>query len=105
MFSEVVFCFQQIESAINLFSSMVVGKLYRGRALMLEHLPHVRYLHSSQGVLLIIYQNGDACFFPINDQSKNPTASVKLLTNPQKKLKGIPSAINCNLMSYQNINC
>lgn len=61
----------------------------RGRALLLEHIPQLRFLHSSQGVLLIIYQNGEACFFPVNEHPKNPTSSVKMLTNAQKKIKGI----------------
>ena len=56
--------------------------------MLLEHIPQLRFLHSSQGVLLIIYQSGEACFFPVNDQSKTTSSAVKLLTNTQKKLKG-----------------
>lgn len=74
-------------------SKATESRLPRGRALLLEHIAQLRFLHSSQGVLLIIYQNGDACFFPVNDQSKTPTSSVKLLTNAQKKLKG---SVSCS---------
>jgi hypothetical protein len=65
----------------------------RGRALFLEYLPHLRFLDSSHGTLLVIFQNGDACFYAVSDQSKGYSSSeVKILTKDisgLKKLKGI----------------
>ncbi len=54
-----------------------------GRALLLEHLPDIKYRHSVQGVLFMIFANGEAFFYPLNDQTKGTTSptTAKLLTN------------------------
>jgi hypothetical protein len=56
------------------------GRVPRGKALLIDHLP-IQFLQSSQGTLLIIYNNGDACFYPVNDQAKQPNSSnvIKIL--------------------------
>ncbi len=76
-------------------------RIPRGRALLLEHVP-IEFLRSTQGVkifkfiafhfcsishlffhqaLLIVYSNGDACLFPVNDQPKQTSInSVKVLS-------------------------
>lgn len=46
-----------------------------GRALLFEHLPFVRYKQSAQGVLFVIFSNGDAYFYPLNDQTKGDYVS------------------------------
>jgi hypothetical protein len=101
-----------------------IGRVPRGKALLIDHLP-IQFLQSSQGVrtpraalllltflktLLIIYNNGDACFYPVNDQAKQPNSSnvIKILGKESNqpaarpKLSGMshflnygPLALNC----------
>lgn len=69
-----------------------------GRALLLEHLPHIQYKQSAQGVLLIIFSNGDAFFYPLNEHTKGNSPSVlKSLTNdtPHKKMSRTSLGVHC----------
>jgi len=52
----------------------------RGRALFLEHLPEVHFQKSIKGVLLIIFSNGEAFFYPLNEQTLNVSAGAKLIS-------------------------
>lgn len=52
----------------------------RGRALFLEHLPDLHFQKSIKGVLLIIFSNGEAFFYPLNEQTLNISAGAKLIS-------------------------
>ena len=53
----------------------------RGKTLLFEHLPYIRFGGSMQGVLFLIFANGDAYFYPLNDKTKgdSPT-SARMIT-------------------------
>lgn len=63
-----------------------------GRALLMEHLPDIRFRQSAQGVLFIIFSNGDAYFYPLNEQTKGNTVSGNRMAltkdGPTKKKSG-----------------
>jgi hypothetical protein len=78
-----------------------------GRALLFEHLPTIRFRQSVQGVLFVVFANGDAFFYPLNEQTKGNTVSGNKMpltkdAGPSKKKSGTanlgispPNALHC----------
>lgn len=78
----------------NISNTSTKPRENRGRALLLEHLPDIKFRQSIQGVLFIVFSNGEAFFYPLNDQSKgnHPGTSnpARLLTlEPSERTKKI----------------
>eukprot|EP01119_Soliformovum_irregulare_P025214 TRINITY_DN9277_c0_g1_i1.p1 TRINITY_DN9277_c0_g1~~TRINITY_DN9277_c0_g1_i1.p1 ORF type:complete len:607 (-),score=108.70 TRINITY_DN9277_c0_g1_i1:33-1853(-) len=69
----------------------------RSACLLLEHIPHIRYKHSTSGVLCIIFGNGEIFFYPLNDQTKG-NSSAKLLTSEMGRKIGKTEPIKATSM-------
>jgi len=56
----------------------------KGKALYLEHLPYIHFAGSVQGVLFLVFANGEAFFYPLNDKTKggdpHTSSSARLIT-------------------------
>jgi len=56
----------------------------KGKALFLEHLPYIHFAGSVQGVLFLVFANGEAFFYPLNDKTKggdpHTSSSARLIT-------------------------
>jgi hypothetical protein len=53
-----------------------------GGVLLFEQIVEYRFRHSTQGVLFVLFGNGDASFYPVNEQTKgtSPVSAATMLT-------------------------
>lgn len=60
----------------------------KGKTLLFEHLPYIRFGGSMQGVLFLIFANGEAYFYPLNDKTKGDSPNAaKMITLEQSGRK------------------
>ncbi len=65
-----------------------------GRALLFEHLPDIKFRQCVQGVLFVVFSNGEAFFYPL-DQTKNSGTGHRVqLTKESGGSKKKNAAIN-----------
>lgn len=67
----------------------------KGKTLLFEHLPYIRFGGSIQGVLFLVFANGEAYFYPLNDKTKGDSPnSAKMITLEQSGRKFVRQAGN-----------
>ncbi|ELR23589.1 MYND finger domain containing protein [Acanthamoeba castellanii str. Neff] len=65
----------------------------KGKTLLFEHLPYIRFGGSIQGVLFLVFANGEAYFYPLNDKTKGDSPnSAKMITLEQSGRKFVRQA-------------
>ncbi|KAL6057154.1 MYND finger domain containing protein [Balamuthia mandrillaris] len=68
----------------------------KGRTLLFEHLPYIRFGGSMQGVLFLVFANGEAYFYPLNEKTKGdaPSAARMITLEPSSSRKFVRSTDN-----------
>ncbi len=63
-------------------TSSPFGSTGFGCVVFFEHVSDYKFRQSTQGILFIIFANGETFFYPLNDQTKgtSPVAAAKMLT-------------------------
>jgi hypothetical protein len=66
----------------------------KSKLLLLEHLPDIKYRQSMQGVLFLVFSNGEAFFYPLNEQTKgtSPQTAKMLTTDSSSQSKKLARA-------------
>jgi hypothetical protein len=83
-----------VSTGNNINNTASTINVVKSKPLLFEHLPDVRFKTSPNGVLFIIFANGDAYFFALNDQYKNPT-SVKPHSSKSNNKQGWNEIFYC----------